>query len=334
MKFGEVPLEEAEGGMLAHTTDVVGGRLKKGRVLDRSDIIALSSERQRTVVIARLDDGDVAENEAARRVAAALVNANTNLRAGEAFTGRVNIYATTKGCFLAQKESVDILNRVDPAITLATLGDCTLVDAGRMVATVKIIPFAVAKPSLTAAETACSRTSINVVTPVVRRVGLVSTCLPSLKVSVMDKTRQTLADRLMQQGAALTSEMRVEHKVLVVAAAILDESRNCDLVIVFGASAIVDEGDVVPAAIREAGGQLHRFGMPVDPGNLLLTGTVATTAVIGAPGCARSPMENGFDWVLRRVVHGVPIHSINMSAMGVGGLLMEITERPQPRDPR
>ncbi len=289
MKFGPVPVGEAEGGILAHAIDVGGRRLKKGHVLDRADLSALLSERHRHVVVARLDDGDVAENEAARRIGVALVKANANLRADDAFTGRVNIYAETNGCFLSHKESVDTLNRVDPAITLATLGDGVMVDAGRMVATVKIIPFAVSERSIMAAEIACSRTSIKVASPVVRRVGLVATRLPSLKDSVMDKTRRVLAERLTAQGAVLTSEMRVEHTELVVASALLDASRDCELIIVFGASAIVDVNDIIPAAIRAAGGQVHRFGMPVDPGNLLLTGTVAGTPVIGAPGCARSP---------------------------------------------
>ena len=40
------------------------------------------------------------------------------------------------------------------------------------------------------------------------------------------------------------------------------------------------------------------LGMPVDPGNLLLLGELDGKPVIGAPGCARSPKENGFDWVL------------------------------------
>ncbi len=334
MKFGAVPVEYAEGAILAHSVAIGGRRLRKGHVLDASDIAAMVDERLASVVVARLEDGDVSENEAARRVAAALVAANVNLRAGEAFTGRVNIYATADGLCLAHGESVNVLNRVDPAITLATLADGALVEAGRMIATVKIIPFAVSSRSVSAAEVACLRTSVRVVAPTVRRVGLVATRLPSLKESVMDKTRGVLADRLAISAAVLTEELRVDHGEIVLAAALLDASRDCDLIVVFGASAIVDVDDVIPAAIRKAGGKVHRFGMPVDPGNLLLTGTVNGTPVIGAPGCARSPAENGFDRVLRRVVHGVPVETIDLTGMGVGGLLGEITDRPQPRDPR
>jgi molybdenum cofactor cytidylyltransferase len=56
--------------------------------------------------------------------------------------------------------------------------------------------------------------------------------------------------------------------------------------------------------------------------------------VLGAPGCARSPKENGFDWVLMRLLAGLPVSRADVTGMGVGGLLMEIVTRPQPREER
>ena len=53
--------------------------------------------------------------------------------------------------------------------------------------------------------------------------------------------------------------------------------------------------------------------------------------MIGAPGCARSPKENGFDWVLDRYLAGLDVSWEDITGMGVGGLLMEIESRPQPR---
>ena len=72
--------------------------------------------------------------------------------------------------------------------------------------------------------------------------------------------------------------------------------------------------------------------MTVDTGNLLLVGELAGRPVLGAPGCARSPKENGFDWVLSRLLAGLPVTRCDIAGMGVGGLLMEIVTRPQPRD--
>ena len=105
-----------------------------------------------------------------------------------------------------------------------------------------------------------------------------------------------------------------------------------DLVVVFGASAVVDGEDVVPAGIEAAGGTVDHLGMPVDPGNLLIMGRIGATPVLGAPGCARSPKENGFDWVLNRLLAGIEVKPEDITGLGVGGLLMEIVSRPQPRE--
>src|SRR5206468_11302105 len=80
-----------------------------------------------------------------------------------------------------------------------------------------------------------------------------------------------------------------------------------------------------------AGGRIGRSGMPVDRGNLLLLGHVAERVVLGLPGCARSPKVNGFDWVLERLVAGLPVGSAEIMRMGSGGLLAEIPSRPLPR---
>jgi len=113
--------------------------------------------------------------------------------------------------------------------------------------------------------------------------------------------------------------------------AIRDMTPDHQMIIIFGASAVCDEEDVIPAAIRKAGGVVDHVGMPVDPGNLLVLGHMGPIPVIGAPGCARSPKENGFDWVLNRIMAGeTPTHH-DLTGLGVGGLLMEIPTRPLPR---
>ncbi|TIM20530.1 MAG: 4-diphosphocytidyl-2C-methyl-D-erythritol kinase, partial [Mesorhizobium sp.] len=100
-----------------------------------------------------------------------------------------------------------------------------------------------------------------------------------------------------RSGGRLTAERRTPHDVGAVADAAGSLARDNDIVVIFGASAMSDFGDVIPAAIEQAGGTVIRAGMPVDPGNLLVLGALAGKRVIGAPGCARSPKENGFDWV-------------------------------------
>ena len=164
------------------------------------------------------------------------------------------------------------------------------------------------------------------------KVAVISTMLPGLKDRVVAKTLRVLDERLAPAGATVVLDRRVPHEPLALRMA-LEEVREtgADLVIVFGASAIADRRDVVPASIVAAGGHIEHFGMPVDPGNLLLIGELGGRPVLGAPGCARSPKENGFDWVLHRLLAGLPVGRADITALGVGGLLVEIVTRPQPR---
>ncbi|HEY1983370.1 MAG TPA: NTP transferase domain-containing protein, partial [Xanthobacteraceae bacterium] len=167
----------------------------------------------------------------------------------------------------------------------------------------------------------------------IRKVGVVSTLLPGLAAKVIDKTLKITADRLAPAGATIVAERRVPHEREALARA-LDEvlKTGAELAIVFGASAIADRRDVIPVALESVGGRVEQFGMPVDPGNLLMIGDADGRPVIGAPGCARSPKENGFDWVLMRLLAGLKVPREDITGLGVGGLLMEIVTRPQPRE--
>lgn len=335
MKFGTFRVAEAEGAVLAHALKLPDGRrLKKGSVLSRDDIEAIIEAGIDTVIAARLETDDTAENEAARRIADALVG--PEIRAEAPATGRVNLYAVADGVFRAERQLVDAINSVDPGITLATLDHLRQVNAGRMVATVKIIPYAVPQAAVAGVvETAASRGAGSVIgidryEP--RRIGVVATKLPSLKRSVMDKTIRVLEARLAASRSVISGEIRTGHDESAVAAAIGELLPASDIVLVFGASAICDPHDVIPAAIRRQGGRIVHFGMPVDPGNLMLLGEIGGKPVIGAPGCARSPAENGFDWILQRLIAGRKVTAGEITGMGVGGLLMEIGLRPQPRE--
>jgi molybdenum cofactor cytidylyltransferase len=330
VKFGPVPVAEAVGAILAHSLRHAGGVIRKGTILDRNQINQLGQSGVATVVVARLDRDDIHEDEAAERLARAM--AGPGVRVDKPFTGRSNLHATAAGVLVVDKAMVDRLNRIDPSITVATLPEFAAVEAGRMVATVKIIPFAVPRDKLEIALSSAAN-AVRVASFRPMKVGLVATKLPSLKPSVMDKTRHLLEERLAPAGARLSGETRVAHDSSEVAAALKERQKaGDDLVVVFGASAVVDGEDVVPAGIEAAGGHVDHLGMPVDPGNLLIMGRIGNTPVLGAPGCARSPKENGFDWVLNRLLAGIEVRPDDITGLGVGGLLMEIVSRPQPRE--
>lgn len=332
MRFGPTRVTEAQATILAHTVTAGGRTWRKGSVLSDEDVAAMERSGVETVIAVVMEPGDIGENDAAALIAAALSSPGLDIR--PAATGRVNIHALDAGVFVVDRDGVDIINAIDPSITLATLPNFTTVAAGQMLATVKIIPFAVPQALARRAARVAGRTEVlglRLFRPC--RVGLVQTVLPSLKQSVLDKTARLTSERLARSGSIVTREARTAHDGASVARAVAELVHENDMVIVFGASAVADGEDVIPAAIRLAGGTVTRVGMPVDPGNLLVVGDVGGKAVFGAPGCARSPKLNGFDWVLDRMLAGLPIGDREIAAMGVGGLLVEIESRPQPREP-
>ena len=332
MKFGEVPVVEAEGAILAHSLKLGTAALKKARVLSRADVELIAAAGLTRIVVARLEDGDIGEDEAARRVAMAAAGAEIEVAAP--FTGRANLFAKARGLLVFDPGRLDRLNLVDEAVTLGTLPPFAVVEPKQMVATVKIIPFAAPETAVARCiEAAAADGSLLRVAPFVRRsVGLVQTRLPGLKESVLDKTRQVTEARLAALGCHLVFEERCAHATAELAALIRDAlGHGIGILLIHGASAILDRRDVIPAAIVAAGGRIDHFGMPVDPGNLLLLGHVGERVVLGLPGCARSPKVNGFDWVLERLVAGLLVGSAEIMRMGSGGLLAEIPSRPLPR---
>jgi molybdenum cofactor cytidylyltransferase len=330
MKFGPASPAEAVGGVTVHTLRQGSLVLKKGTTIGPTEVEALKKAGVKEVVVVRLEDGDVSEDVAAASIAQAVTGEGIHVE--RAFTGRANLFAARAGILVIDRAAVDRINGVDEAITFATLSAFKPVVEGEMVATVKLIPFGVEAELRDAAVKAAGRSALRVAPYVIKRVGVVSTLLPGLATKVVDKTLRVTAERLAPAGATIIAERRVPHEEAALAPAIKELLKlGAELVIVFGASAIADRRDVIPAAITDIGGAIEHFGMPVDPGNLLLIGSANGVPVLGAPGCARSPVENGFDWVLMRLLAGIKVTRNELMGMGVGGLLMEIVTRPQPR---
>jgi len=337
VKFGAIPVAEAAGAILAHSLKVGGTTFKKGRVLAPADVAALSNAGYASVTAARLEEDDLDENAAAERVAEAAVGAN--VAAGRPSTGRCNIFAEARGIAMLDAARINRLNLVDEAVTIATVPPFAQVEPGDLVATVKIITFAVPKAVIDRCRTLAIGAGDRV-GPVVRvaayrpmKIGLLQTRLPGTKESVLDKTVDVTRGRLMTLGSTLDRELRCGHSEDEVAASLVAlRDEGIDIALVLGASAIVDRRDVVPAAIERSGGAVEHFGMPVDPGNLMLLAALGRMRVLGLPGSARSIRLHGFDWVLQRIVAGVPVTGEDLMRMGVGGLLKEIPSRPLPRE--
>ena len=325
MKFATVPVVEAEGAILAHSERLPDGRLRKGQVLHAADIERLRAAGLTQVTVAELETGDVHEDVAAQVLAKATLGDAEKLSLSLPFTGRVNLIADAPGVVLVDARKITAANEIDPTITLATVAPYFQVHAGGMVATVKIIAYGVPEAALTQAAKS-ARDAIRLATP---RYATASLIVSDTAEGPGLRGVEAIRDRLTGLGMRLSQTLSCPHEVPALSDAIA--SATGDIVLILTGSATSDARDTAPEALRRAGGEVTRFGIPVDPGNLLFLGKLKDQPVIGLPNSARSPVLHGADWVLSRVACDVPITDRDFATMGVGGLLKEIPTRPQPR---
>lgn len=328
MKFGPLPVAEAAGALLAHGLALGGQRLSKGHRLTREDVVAARDAGVVELIVARLEPGDVGEDEAARLLARMLAGEGVTVSAPR--HGRVDLLAARHGLFVCDVAAVDGVNEADEAIGLGTIWPGRPVRAGATIATVKIIPYGLPGDVLARACAAAGRGALGVRGFALPTLSLIQTRLAGQPDKLFAATVEATRQRAVRLGATLIHDEICDHDEAVLAARIAALG-DAAILLIAGASATVDRRDVIPAAIVQAGGVVERLGMPVDPGNLLCLGRVHGRIVIGLPGCARSRKRNGIDLVLERIAVGLPVDSAAIAAMGVGGLLADAPERPEPR---
>lgn len=330
MIFGIHPLHSIPvGAILAHSLKYEGLIFKKGRTLTQEDLDEIKKRHIKELTVAITEVGDVHEDPAAKSIADQIVG--INLETTAPFTGRVNLISNRSGILELDIEKLLSLNQINEAITIATLPAFSVVQPKQLVATIKIIPFAVHESLVNAAIKQIEHSLVSVAAFDSKSVSLIQTELPTIKDSTLNKTAKTLEQRLEHLNSKIIEEKRCYHCVDELEQEIKNSDDDADIIILTGASAITDRRDILPMALENAGGSVLHLGMPVDPGNLLMLGQYNGKKVIGMPGCARSPKLNGFDWVLQRICADMELNSTDFAHMAVGGLLKEIPSRPSPR---
>lgn len=327
MIFGEFPVDDALGAILAHSLALGKTRLKKGTHLGAADILALQNSGITHVLAAKLEAGDIAEDEAARSIGAGLLSDEIEARAP--FAGRVNLMAKMAGIIDYDDLALAAFNAVDEGITLALLPPKTRVQKGQMIATAKIIPYGVSGAALGAALGTLGQVEARLHPFAKRSLDLIITTTPDLKSSLIEKGENAVRERISPLGLAPQNVVITPHETPKIAAAIA--ASDADMLLILTAFATTDRHDIAPSALLAAGGEILRYGIPVDPGNLLFLGKIGAQRVVGLPGCVRSPAVNGADFVLERLAAGLEIKPEEFAQMGAGGLLKEEPTRPQPR---
>jgi molybdenum cofactor cytidylyltransferase len=339
MKFEPVPLSEAKGKILGHNIAAANGQrlLRKGKPLSDEDLEHLRVLGRTSVYVAQMEENDVDENTAARRVAEAV--RGTGLHIPGVSSGRANLLANEAGLLRVDVERLAQLNACD-GLTLATLRTHSPVHARQIVATVKIIPYAMPESVLSEAEAIAtgSRHILRVDALPTRSVGMILSGSASIQQRLVSDF-SPLRDRIEKLGSSVTRTDFVALDDESDEAALADMLKQqlesgIGMILFAGETAIMDAHDIVPRAVERAGGQVESVGAPVDPGNLLMLAYLNDIPVVGAPGCARSKKINIVDWILPRLLAGDRLTRRDIIELGHGGLLQDVPERGMPREVR
>jgi molybdenum cofactor cytidylyltransferase len=337
MKFGPVPIAQALGKTLGHNIAGLDGRrvLRKGKPLTKADLDLLEQLGRKSVYVAELAADDLSEDSAARRVAEVVMG--QGLRLTGPASGRVNLSATRLGLWRVDVARLARINQCD-GVTLATLASHIAVHARQIVATVKIIPFAVPEALICDVEQIASEGGplLKVEDLPAQPVSLILTGSSSIR-EKLALDFAPLGERVTALGSRMAHTEYVsledESGEVMLAEALDRQQRDgARLIILAGETAIMDRYDIVPRAVERAGGCIESVGAPVDPGNLLMIAYLDGLPILGAPGCARSRKINVIDWVLPRLLAGDRLSRADIISLGHGGLLEDVPERPMPRN--
>ena len=330
MIFGEIKTESSLNGILASSLvlhenrDII--KVKKGTIINENLINLLLKNNIKLVTCAKLDENDVEENKAVYEISKNILNnEQSNLTIKDPRQGRCNIISNINGLLVFDHEQLFLINSVTDEIGVASLKPYSYVKKNQVIASIKAIPFAINKEVLKQIIKA-SNHCFKVLPFLKKNVHLIQSRNQNTLEKVLEKTVVTTKKRLLNCGITSILEKKCNHEIKSLSSKIHESiDENADLILVFGASAICDKNDVVPKSLKKNNGKILRLGMPVEPGNLILLGEIKnaykTITFIGMPGCARSPKENGVDWILWRILCGLSISNNNINYMGNGGLL-------------
>jgi len=324
MRLRTVSPSQAMGKLLCHNLSDQAGRkvFRKGHLVQASDVERLLALGLVEIYVAELEPGDVHEDEAAARLAIAA--AGSGVKLSSATAGRVNLLAAGLGLV---RLNLDTLNQINviPGLTIATLRRHTVVSTDTIVATVKVIPFAVPEEVLRWAEDVCRQSGPVIEVPLLPavNVGVILTGSEPARERVFRLLESPIRSRIEGLGATISEWTYVPEEPSAIAAAIARlVADGAGLVVLAGETSIMDIDDVTPRGIRLAGGEIEHYGAPVEPGNLLLLAYRGDVPILGAPGCIRSREANSVDLLLPRLLLGERINSADIVALGEGGLIL------------
>lgn len=319
-----IPVEEAIGLPLAHDiTEIVPGKHKgpafrRGHLIRQEDVEKLLDVGKANIYVMELENDELHEEDAARRLAKAA--AGDNLELTDPSEGRINLVAKLPGLL---KVDADLLCRMNSLgdLMLATLPTNWYVKKGTVVAGTRTIPVVVKEELIQRAEALCKEKPIVTLLPVPpKRVHLVVTGSEVFTGRIKDGFEPVVSRKVGEMGSSVESVKIAPDDPDVIAGHIKDAKRaGADVILVSGGMS-VDPDDKTPEGIRRSGAKVETHGFPVLPGSMFLMAYIDQTPVMGLSGCVLHDPFTAFDVLLPRLLAGEKITRADIMAMGHGGL--------------
>jgi molybdopterin biosynthesis enzyme len=319
-----IPVEEAVGMPLAHDiTEIVPGKHKgpafrRGHVVRPEDIPKLLDVGKAHLYVMELEQGELHEEDAARRLAR--VAAGPNISLTDPVEGRVNLVAEIPGLL---KIDADLLYRFNALgdLILSTLPSNRYVKKGDVLAGTRTIPVVVKEELVKKGEAICKEKPIVTILPIPsRRIHLIVTGGEVFSGRIKDGFEPVVRRKVSEMGSDVEAVKFAPDDPVKIAAHIKDSYQaGAELILVSGGMS-VDPDDLTPEGIRRSGARVECHGFPVLPGSMFLMAYLSETPILGLSGCVIHDPVTAFDVLLPRLLAGERISRSDVVSMGHGGL--------------
>lgn len=318
---------QAVGHILCHDlTQIIPGvkkdaRFRKGHVVTEEDIPVLLSMGKEHLYVWQMEPGMLHEDDAARRLLT--LSRNKHMRATDPKEGKIELIAECDGLFLVDVDRLCAVNSQDE-IMVATRHGNTVVHEGDKLAGMRVIPLVIEDEKLQIAEKAAGSEPLLKLVPFKKKTAaIITTGSEVAKGIIRDAFTPVVEEKLTEYGVSVIRRAIVDDTQKNIVEEIrLARQSGAEMIICTGGMS-VDPDDRTPAAIRDSGAHIVRYGTPVLPGAMHLIGYFEDgTPIIGLPGCAMYAKVTVFDLLLPRIVADIPITREDISKLGHGGLCL------------
>ena len=319
----KVRVEDAVGMTLCHDITAMydgfkGALFKRGHVIEEADIPRMLEIGKQTVFIWEPEAGEIHEEDAARRMAAAIGAPNGHYEGPS--EGKMVLRADCAGML---RVNTDLLRRINSIgdVTISTLPDHYPVVPGARLASMRIVPLVTQEAQIAELEALCAGEKLLDLLPYQRKkAGIIITGSEVYHGRIKDKFEPVARGKLSNYPCEIVGVSVCDDDLGMLTGAarrLLDEGAD---LLIFSGGMSVDPDDLTPSAIRALGAEVVSHGVPSQPGNMTLVAYLGDTPILGVPGAAISMPTTIFDVLLPQVFAGQRFTKADLISLGDGGL--------------